>query len=79
MATARPSVFLELEALPPEEEKEATRDWMELPHDALLAVLHWLDNVDVLTVAGQVCVPGARTYPMKQLILLRVKRAFAKW
>jgi hypothetical protein len=58
---------------------------MEQPHDAMLAVLHWLDNVDVLTGsgAGQVCVPGAGTYPMKQLIhnvfsLACVKKAFPR-
>ncbi|KAM0886544.1 hypothetical protein ACQ4PT_029642 [Festuca glaucescens] len=30
-------------------------DWAELPYDALLAVLHRLDDVDVLAGAGQVC------------------------
>lgn len=37
--------------------EEAARDWSELPRDALLSVLHRLDNVDVLTGAGQVCRP----------------------
>ncbi|CAM0904480.1 unnamed protein product [Alopecurus aequalis] len=37
--------------------EEAARNWSELPRDALLSVLHRLDNVDVLTGAGQVCRP----------------------
>uniref|UniRef100_A0ACD5UQX0 Uncharacterized protein n=1 Tax=Avena sativa TaxID=4498 RepID=A0ACD5UQX0_AVESA len=40
-----------------EEEEEATREWAELPRDALLSVLHKLDQVDVLMGAGQVCRP----------------------
>ncbi|KAE8767605.1 putative F-box/LRR-repeat protein 23 [Hordeum vulgare] len=41
----------------PPSEEEAARDWAGLPWDALLAVLHRLDHVDVLMGAGQVCSP----------------------
>ncbi|CAL5007857.1 unnamed protein product [Urochloa decumbens] len=50
--------------LPPEagkgDEQEETRDWAELPLDALLAVLGRLDGVDILLGAGLVCRPWRR-------------------
>lgn len=39
---------------------EETRDWAELPRDALLAVFHSLQHADVLMRAGQVCRPWRR-------------------
>ncbi|CAM0873254.1 unnamed protein product [Alopecurus aequalis] len=47
------------EESPPAPE-EATRDWAELPRDALLTVLHRLGHVDILMGAAQVCGPWAR-------------------
>ncbi|CAL4997245.1 unnamed protein product [Urochloa decumbens] len=49
--------------LPPEgkrNEEEETRDWAEMPLDALLAVLGRLDVVDILVGAGHVCRPWRR-------------------
>lgn len=43
-----------------ESPEEATRDWAELPRDALLTALHSLGHVDILTGAAQVCGPWAR-------------------
>jgi hypothetical protein len=40
-----------------EQEEEETRDWAELPKDALLAVLHRLDQADVLMGAEHTCRP----------------------
>lgn len=39
---------------------EAVRDWAELPRDALLVVLHKLDQLEILVGAGQVCRPWRR-------------------
>jgi hypothetical protein len=47
------------EESPPAPE-EATRDWAELPRDALLTVLHRLGHVDILAGAAQACGPWAR-------------------
>ncbi|CAL4997260.1 unnamed protein product [Urochloa decumbens] len=49
--------------VPPEgkgNEEEETRDWAELPLDALLAVLGRFDVVDILVGAGHVCRPWRR-------------------
>jgi hypothetical protein len=40
--------------------EEETRDWAELPLDALLAVLRRLDVVDILMGPGHVCRPWRR-------------------
>ncbi|KAL6658882.1 hypothetical protein ACP70R_002922 [Stipagrostis hirtigluma subsp. patula] len=42
------------------EQVEETRDWAELPWDALLAVLRRLDHAGVLMGAGQACRPWRR-------------------
>ncbi|XP_044337562.1 F-box protein SKIP19-like, partial [Triticum aestivum] len=34
---------------------EETRNWAELPLDAISAILHKLDHVDILMGPGQVC------------------------
>jgi hypothetical protein len=47
------------EERPPAPE-EATRDWAELPRDALLTVLLRLGHLDILMGAAQVCGPWAR-------------------
>uniref|UniRef100_A0A453C2M0 F-box domain-containing protein n=1 Tax=Aegilops tauschii subsp. strangulata TaxID=200361 RepID=A0A453C2M0_AEGTS len=65
MAATVPSPSRNRTEGPPLEE-EAARDWAGLPWDALLAVLHRLDHVDVLMGAGQVCTPwrlAARNEP----------------
>ncbi|KAF7009371.1 hypothetical protein CFC21_023913 [Triticum aestivum] len=65
MAAAAPSPSRNRPEGPPSEE-EAARDWAGLPWDALLAVLHRLDHVDVLMGAGLVCSPwrcAARNEP----------------
>ncbi|CAL5007837.1 unnamed protein product [Urochloa decumbens] len=66
----RPRLADEQEQTPPaqvprrqgkaEEEEEETRDWTELPVDALLAVFGKLDGVDILMGAGHVCRPWRR-------------------
>ncbi|KAF7107762.1 hypothetical protein CFC21_108347 [Triticum aestivum] len=43
-----------------EEEEEEARDWAELPRDALLAVFHKLDHIDILTGPDMVCSPWRR-------------------
>ncbi|XP_047086820.1 putative F-box/LRR-repeat protein 23 [Lolium rigidum] len=47
------------EESPPAPE-QATRDWAELPRDALLTVLQKLGHVDILMGVAQVCGPWAR-------------------
>jgi hypothetical protein len=42
------------------EEEEETRDWAELPLDALLAVLQKLDHADVVMGVELVCRPWCR-------------------
>uniref|UniRef100_K3YM14 F-box domain-containing protein n=1 Tax=Setaria italica TaxID=4555 RepID=K3YM14_SETIT len=43
-----------------EDEEEESRDWAELPRDALLSVLRRLDQADVLMGAEHVCRPWRR-------------------
>lgn len=71
MATPSPSSSLLLEGRPPglwpppewkkkTKPEEVTRDWAELPRDALLLVLEKLHQVDVLLGAELVCRPWHR-------------------